>query len=161
MSLESPDSLLSLIVVIHICGHELKLDLPGDSDGMLVGRTSLVVEDLEINCKAMGYRAGHDGIVGGNAMGVALGLEGLLEDEVTIGVIGNHDILVARLGLDKELACIIRVELADGEYTNKDLIGQLFGGTGWLVHDNGCRRRWLGRMDVLALLGEMTQDGLV
>ncbi len=94
-------------------------------------------------------------------MGVAPGLEGLLEDEITIGVIGNHDILIARLGLDRESAGVIHVELADGKDTGEDLIGRIFGGTGWLARDNGCRWRWLRRSDVLALLGEMTQDGLV
>ncbi len=95
MVLESPDYTLSPVATMHVWGHQLKLGLPDDSDGMLVGCTSLVVEDLEINCKTSGCQRGHDGIVGGNAMLVAPGFEGLLEDEIAIGVIGNHDVLVS------------------------------------------------------------------
>ncbi len=56
----------------------------------------------------------HDGIVCCNAVGVAPAFESLLEDEIAISVIGNHDILVARAGLDGELSLVVRVELADG-----------------------------------------------
>ena len=124
MVLESPDCTLSPVATMHVWGYQLKLGLPGDSDGMLVGCTSLVVEDLEINCKTAGCQMGHDGIVGGNAMLVAPGLEGLLEDEIAIGVIGNHDILVAGTGLDGESSSVIRAELADGEDTDVDFVGR-------------------------------------
>ncbi len=43
-------------------------------------------------------------------MFVTPGIEGLLEDEITIGVKGNHDILVAQTGLDREPSSVIRVE---------------------------------------------------
>ncbi len=56
-------------------------------------------------------------------MGVAPAFEGLLEDEIAIGMIGDHDILVARAGLDGEPSCVIRVELADGVDADVDLIG--------------------------------------
>ncbi len=46
---EGPDGPLSPIATMHIWGHQLKLGSPGDGDGVLVGRTSLVVQDLEIN----------------------------------------------------------------------------------------------------------------
>ncbi len=59
-------------------------------------------------------------------MGVASAFEGLLEDEIAIGVIGNHDILFARAGLDGELSRVVRVELADGVDTDVDLIGWEF-----------------------------------
>jgi hypothetical protein len=57
-------------------------------------------------------------------MFVAPGLEGLLEDEVTIGVKGNRDILVTRTGLDREPSSVIRVELADGNDTDVDFVGR-------------------------------------
>jgi hypothetical protein len=116
---------------MHIWGYQLKLGLPGDSDGMLVGCTSLVVKDLEINCKTAGCQTGHDDIVGGNAMLVAPGLEGLLEDEIAIGVIGNHDVLVSRPGPDWETSCIIRVELADGDNMDVDLVRRDCRDDGW------------------------------
>jgi hypothetical protein len=67
---------------------------------------------------------GHDGVVGSNAMFVAPGLEGLLEDEITIGVKGNHDILVAQTGLDREPSSVIHVELADGNNLDVDFVGR-------------------------------------
>ena len=102
---------------------------------------------------------GHDCIVGSNAVLVAPGLEGLLKDEVVIGVIGNHDILVARTCFDGKAAGIVRVKLADGEDPDEDLIGRGFGGGDWWRRGDG--GLGLGRTDVLALLGEMTHDGLV
>ena len=102
---------------MHIWRHQLKFGLPSDSDGMLVGCTGLVVKNLKINCKTTGCQPGHDGIVlGSNAALDAPGLEGLLKFEVAIGLIGNQDILVARVGLDREAASIVHVELADGEF---------------------------------------------
>jgi hypothetical protein len=132
MGLECPDRTLSLVPTMHIWGHKLKCGLPGDGDGMLVGCTSLIVQDLEINCKTAGCQSGHDIIVGCNAMLVAPGLEGLLEDEITIGVIGCHDILVAQMGLDWETAHIICVELADGLNMDEYFIGRSIRGDGWL-----------------------------
>ncbi len=51
----------------------------------------------------------HDGVVGSNAVFITPGLEGLLEDEVAIGVIGNHHIPVAGPGLDGETSGVICV----------------------------------------------------
>ncbi len=56
-------------------------------------------------------------------VGVAPAFEGLLEDEIAIGMIGNHDILVARAGLDGEPSRVVRVELADGVDMDVELIG--------------------------------------
>ncbi len=67
---------------------------------------------------------GHDGIVGSNATFVAPGLEGLLEDEVTIGVKGNHDILVTQTSLDREPSSVICVELVDGNNADVDFVGR-------------------------------------
>jgi hypothetical protein len=41
---------------------------------------------------------------------VTPGLQGLLEDEIAISVIGNHDILVAKMGIDREMAYITSLE---------------------------------------------------
>ncbi len=57
-------------------------------------------------------------------MGIIPAFEGLLEDEIAIGVIGNHDILVAGMGLDGESSSVICVELADGEDTDVDFVGR-------------------------------------
>ena len=55
-------------------------------------------------------------------MGLAPAFEGLLEDEIPICVIGNHDILVARAGLDGEQSRVILVELADGVGADVELV---------------------------------------
>ncbi len=82
---------------------------------------------------------------------VTPGLESLLNNEVAIGVIGNHDILVARRTcFAGEGAGIVCVELADGEDPDEDLIGRGGGGDWWRQGDGGLG---LGRTDVLALLG--------
>ncbi len=47
--LERSDCTLSMVLVMHISRDQLKLGLPGKGDGVLVGRTGLVVQDLEIN----------------------------------------------------------------------------------------------------------------
>ena len=61
---------------MHVQGNQLELALPGVRDGVLVGCTGLVVEDLEINRKPLGRQMGHDGIVGFDAVLVASGFEG-------------------------------------------------------------------------------------
>ncbi len=76
----------------------------------------------------------HDGVVGSDAVFITSGLEGLLEDEVAIGVIGNNHILVAGPGLDGETSSVICVELADGDDTDVDFVGRglwFFGGNCW------------------------------
>ncbi len=92
-------------------------------------------------------------------------LEGLLEDEVAIGVIGNHHILVARPGLDGETSGVICVELADGDNTDVDFVGhelRLFGGNRWKKRGGvESRGAGLGRVDIPALLCKVAKDGLV
>jgi hypothetical protein len=90
---------------------------------------------------------------------VTPGFEGLLQDEVPIGVVGNHDILVARASFDGEPTGIICVELADRHDTDEELVGRGLWGGGRRWRGNG--GLGLGRPDVLALLSEMTHDGLV
>ena len=137
----------------------MKLALPGVSDGVLVGCTGLVVEDLEIDHKPLGRQTGHDGIVGFDAVFVASGFEGLLKDEVAISVVCDHDILVARSSFDGEPTRIICVEFADGQDMDGELSGgSCWGGCWWSGSNGGLG---LGGPDVLALLGQVTHDGLI
>ncbi len=67
-------------------------------------------------------------------MFITPGLEGLLEDEVAISMIGNHHILVAGPGLDRETSGVVCEELADGDDTDVDFVGRepwFFGGNCW------------------------------
>ncbi len=72
----------------------------------------------------MGHKTHHDGVVGSDAVGVPSCFECLLEDQNVISMIGNHDILVARIGLDGEMTGVICVELADGDSMDVEFIGR-------------------------------------
>jgi hypothetical protein len=50
-------------------------------------------------------------------------LEGLLEDEVAICMIGDHNVLVAGTCLNREPASVIGVQLAEGIDLYEDFIG--------------------------------------
>ncbi len=67
-------------------------------------------------------------------MPVAPSLEGFLEDEVAICMIGDHNILVAGLCLNWEPASVLSVQLAERMDLDKDFIGWadgIRGGDGW------------------------------
>ena len=61
--------------------------------------------------------AGHDAGVGGYAVAIFSCLEWFNEDGVCIAVIGHHQVLIAAAGADREAACVVRVERADGFYS--------------------------------------------
>ncbi len=113
----------------------------------------------------MGRKTRHDGVVGSNAVIITPSLDGLLEDEVAIGVIGNHHILVAGPGLDGETSGVVCVELADGDDTDVDFVGRelwFFGGNRWKKQGRvESRGAGLGRADILALLCKVAKYGLV
>jgi hypothetical protein len=46
---ESSDDLLGPVATMHIRRDQLKLGLPGDGDGLFVGCTGLIVQDLELD----------------------------------------------------------------------------------------------------------------
>ncbi len=55
-------------------------------------------------------------------MAVALGFEDLLENEVAVGVEGNHDVLVAGACLDGKAASVVGEELAEWLCDDKHLV---------------------------------------
>jgi hypothetical protein len=73
-----------------------------------------------------GLQASHDDVLGRDAMGVTLVLEGLLEDDIVISIIGNHYILIPQAGLDREMSSVIFVELADGVDAIEDFVGRTY-----------------------------------
>jgi hypothetical protein len=131
---------------MHIRQDELELGMPLEGDSFLVSCIGLIVENLEINYKALGCQACYNGIVGRNAVAVALGLEILLEDKIAIGVEGNYEILVSRVCPDWEATSAICVELAEREHLDKDLIG-------WFLHGTRGRGRQIRRQQGLGRLG--------
>ena len=60
--------------------------------------------------------AGHDAGVGRYAVAIFSCLEGLDENGVCIAGVGHHQVLIAAAGEDREAACVVRVERADGFY---------------------------------------------
>jgi hypothetical protein len=92
--LEGTNGALRPITAMHVRGDELEFGVPLEGDGFFVRRAGFVIQDLEINGETTGGHASHDRVVGGNAMAITLGLEGLLKDEVAVCVKGNHHILV-------------------------------------------------------------------
>ena len=92
MVLEDANGALRPITAMHVRGDELGVPLEGD--GFFVRRAGFVIQDLEINGETSSSQAHHDRVVGGNAMTITLGLEGLLKDEVAVCVKGDHHILV-------------------------------------------------------------------
>ncbi len=92
-------------------------------------RAGLIVENLEVNQKTPGCQAPHNGFVGCNAMEVTLVLECLLEDEIVIGMEGDHDVLVSQACPDQKVAIVIYVQPAEGVHSDEDLIGWHIHGT--------------------------------
>jgi hypothetical protein len=52
------------------------------------------------------------------------GLEGLLENEVAVGVVGDHHVLVAKASPNQETTFVVSKELAEEVDLDKDLIGR-------------------------------------
>ncbi len=61
-------------------------------------------------------------------MAVTLDLEGLLEDEVAVGVEGNHHILIAGASSDREAASVLSEELAERFCYNENVVGRRCNG---------------------------------
>ncbi len=97
MVLEHVNSAFSPVLAMHIWWDKLEFCIPLEDDGFFVCCAGLVAENLEVNQKTPGCQVCHNGIVGGNAMAVTIRLECLLEDEIAIGVEGDHDVLVHRV----------------------------------------------------------------
>jgi hypothetical protein len=124
--LECANGVLRLIAVMHVWRDQLEGGIPLKSGGFFISGAGFVIQDLEINREPTGCQASHDSIVGGDAVAVTLDIEGLLEDEVAVGVEGNHYRLVAGESSDREAAGDVGKELA--EMTNTWLDGIEMGG---------------------------------
>ncbi len=112
------------IAAMHVWRDELEGGIPLEGDCFFISRAGFVIQDLEINREPTGCQTSHDGVIGCDAVVVTLGLEGLLEDEVAVGVEGNHDILVAGASSDGEAASVVGEELAERFCYNEDLVGK-------------------------------------
>ena len=64
-------------------------------DLLLVGGAAFVVKDLKVDVVTIFLEMGHYAVGSGDAVAVVLGLEGLNEDDVGVGVVGGHDVTIA------------------------------------------------------------------
>ena len=119
------------IAAMHVRRNKLEGGLPLEDDSFFVGRAGFIIQDLEINGETPSSQAGHDCVVGGNPMSIALGLEGLLKNEVAIGMKGDPHILVTGTRSDREAAGVISKELAQWLCYNVDLVGRCINGRRW------------------------------
>ncbi len=94
MVLEGANGALRPITAMHVRRDELEFGVPLEGDGFFVCRAGFVIQDLEVNGETTGGQVSPARVVGGNAMAITLGLEGLLKDEIAVCVKGDHHILV-------------------------------------------------------------------
>jgi hypothetical protein len=100
--LECANGAFHPIAAMHVWRDKLEGGIPLEGDCFFIGGAGFVIQDLEINGEPLGRQTCHNGVVCCNVVAVALGFESLLEDEVAIGMEGNHDVLVAGLCSDGE-----------------------------------------------------------
>ena len=86
---------------------------PDVGDVLVVLFACLVIEYLVVDDVTASLEAGHDEGVGRDAVAVFPCLEGLDEDGIGVAVVGNHQVLVAAVGADWEVSCVVYVERAD------------------------------------------------
>ncbi len=128
MILERENGTVCPIAAMHVWRDDLESGVSFEGDRFFIGSAGFVIQDLEINRETPGSQMHHNGVVCCNAVAVALGFEGLLENEVAISVEGNHDVLVAGACSDGEAAIVVGEELADWFCDDKDLVGRCFNG---------------------------------
>ncbi len=114
MVLERANGVLRPIAAMHVWRDELEGGIPLEGDCFFISRDGFVIQDLEINGELTGHQTSHDCVVGCDAVAVTLGLEGLLEDEVAVGVEGNRDILVAGASSDRKRPVLLVKSLLSG-----------------------------------------------
>lgn len=132
MGLEGADGSFSFVAAVHV-GRDKLVGADVGEDCLLVGVAGLVVESLVVDPEALCVEAGHDGVVGGDAMPICFRLEGLDEDDVGDVVVCHHDVLIATHGPDGESAGVVSVERGDVELLEVEIVGRgCDGGDEWV-----------------------------
>ena len=114
MGLEGADGTFRDVAAVDSGGHELVCGLPNVSDVATVLLAGFVVEDLVVNNVAARLEAGHDASVCSDTVAILAGLEGFDEDEVSVAVVCDHEVLVADAVADQEASCFVGVEHSGG-----------------------------------------------
>ncbi len=112
------------IASMHVWRDKLEGGVPLEDDCFFIRGAGFIIQDLDINGEATGCQTSHDCVVGCDAVAVTLGLEDLLEDEVAVGIEGNHEVLVSGANSDGEVASVIGEELAERFCYNENLVGR-------------------------------------
>ena len=108
---------------MEIWGHQFVGALPIFGDHTTIFGAGLIVEHLEVDSVFTQLDAGHDLVVGRDAITIALRLERLDMDRVVVAVVSEHNIFVPTARADREPAHIGGVELADVASVHMQLVG--------------------------------------
>ncbi len=122
--IERANGTIPLIAVMHVWRDKLEGGVPFEGDFLFISGAGFVIQDLEINREPPGHQKCHNGVIHCDAVAVALGFEGLLENEVAGGMEGNHDTLVAGVCSDGEAASDVGEELAKWFCDDEHLVGR-------------------------------------
>ena len=82
MGFEGPDGMFRLVEAMHIRWNLLVLAVPFVGDAVDVCGAGFVVEYLRVNHDIPCLKPFHDDVVGGDAMMISFGLEGLDKDSI-------------------------------------------------------------------------------
>ncbi len=110
---ECVNGALHLIAAKRVWRDKMEGGVPLEGDCFFISGAGFVIQDLEINGESTSCHTSNDSVVGCNVVVVTLGLKGLLENKVAIGMDGNHYILVARASSEGEAAGVGGEELAE------------------------------------------------
>ena len=113
MVFEGADGTLGDVAAVDIGENELVRGLLDVSDVATVLLAGFVVEDLVVNNVAARLEGGHDAGVGRDTVAVLAVLEGFDEDEAGVPMVDYHAVLVAAVGADREVDCVVSLERAD------------------------------------------------
>ena len=124
MGLDGAYGSISSIAKVDIWGHQLAVTRPLFRDDTMILSADFIINNLEVDPVAALLEAGHNLVVGGNEMVVALILEGFDVDGVVVALVSDHDVLIPTAREDRETAHIICVDTSDVGYLNVQFVGR-------------------------------------
>ena len=110
MGFKGADGMFGDVAAVDIGGHDLVGGLPDVSDVATVLLDGFVVEDLVFDNMAALLEAGHDAGVCEDTVAILAGLGDFNEDDVSVAMVSDHELLVAAVGAEWEAACVVGVE---------------------------------------------------
>ena len=107
MRLGGMDGLFRCIGAMKIWGHNLEIRFPYFHDDLAIFLDCFVVKHIEVHRMSPFTEARHDTSVGHNAVSVMEGLKGFNQYGVAAAMEYEHDVAVARSGVDGKPADVI------------------------------------------------------